>query len=263
MGFSGASIQSKTSQGVSILKLPFFYPLQYPLMKFKKVFALALLGVAALPALAATFEFDNLKWNGTTNTGFLPTDGVRCTGGDLCSSDVDHNVRNGDLTFVSGGLTVHATAFYHGNVAAVMQDHENGFNLSKHIGAGLGVYHLSHDSSDDNVTSGEKLVLTFDHAVELTSFGLRADGHNATDWINNGTFLFDGQEMKLPKGTGVVNALDVIAKSFTFEFGGRHPDQFYLSSLTVSAIPEPSTYALMAMGLGAVAFVARRRKQDR
>jgi hypothetical protein len=228
-----------------------------------KFFVAALLAaVVALPASAITFEFDNLKWNGHTNSGFLPTDGISCTGGDLCSSNVDHGVLNGDLTFVNGGLTVAATGYYKGRTAAVIQDHENNFNLANGVGAGLGVYHVSGDPSDDNITTGEKLVLTFDHPVELTSFSLRADGHNDLDWISHGTFLFDGTSMLLPKGTGVVNLLNTISSSFTFAFGGPHPDQFYVSAVTVTPVPETSTYALMAAGVGIVGFVVRRRKQD-
>ena len=35
---------------------------------------------------------------------------------------------------------------------------------------------------------------------------------------------------------------------------------FELDNVTASAVPEPETYALMLAGLGAIAFVARRRK---
>lgn len=36
----------------------------------------------------------------------------------------------------------------------------------------------------------------------------------------------------------------------------------YSGELTVTLVPEPSTYALLAAGLGIVAFAARRRRQD-
>ncbi|MDD5481180.1 FxDxF family PEP-CTERM protein, partial [Rhodoferax sp.] len=37
--------------------------------------------------------------------------------------------------------------------------------------------------------------------------------------------------------------------------------QFYLSSMTVAAVPEPETYAMLLAGLGMLGAVARRRKQ--
>lgn len=45
-------------------------------------FALASGPVAAAPVI---FDFANLKYISSANSGFLPTDGVSCSGGDLCS----------------------------------------------------------------------------------------------------------------------------------------------------------------------------------
>ena len=161
---------------------------------------LTLLALTSAPVAAAPivdFDFANLKYSGGINTGFLPTDGIACSGGDLCSSNIASSL-SGDLTFTNGGLTVHAKGSYdgstYGSKAAVVQDHENGYNgkLSgaDAIGAGLGVYHKKDDTSDDNVTSKEAIWLHFDQAVELFSVGFRAEGHNTTGWISNATFQY-------------------------------------------------------------------------
>jgi len=218
--------------------------------------ALALAAATALPAAAADFDFAKLTYNNGVNAGFLPTDGVKCTGGDLCSSNVDGGVLNGDLTFVSGGLTAFATGSFMGGVAAVVQDHDNGYNPTNFIGAGLGVYHQAGNNSDDNITSGEKLTLTFSQAVTLTSIGLRSDGHD-TAWASGSTFLLNGKETLL---TANINSLNLTGTSFTFEFGGSKAAQFYLGTMTAAAaIPEPETLALMLAGLGVV-FIGRRRR---
>ena len=111
------------------------------------------------------------------------------------------------------------------------------------------MYHLSGDSGDDNITLGEKLTITFDQIVNLSSIDLRSEGHNFTGWAANATFLLNGVSTLLPQGVGLI-ALNQTGSVFTFEFGGATPDQFYLASMTAAApaVPEPETYALMAAG---------------
>ena len=156
-----------------------------------------------------------------------------------------------------------------GSRAAFVQDHENGYNgkLSGKdaIGAGLGVYHKKDDTSDDNITDKEAIWLHFDQNVSLSSVGFRAEGHNTTSWIANATFQysFDNSTWTtglLPKDVGQF-ALSHTGHDFYFRFGGgSKADQFYISSMTVSAVPEPETYAMLLIGLGLVSFSLRNNK---
>lgn len=237
-------------------------------MKFNKMLAAAALLATTVPAFAAVsvFDFSFLEYAGGHNTGLLPSEGLNsgywsCTGGDICSSNIDGqgHTLGGDLVYTVGGISATATAQYlkhsHWQDATVVQDHENGYSAAHKIGAGLGVYHVAGDSSDDNITSGEKLTLTFAGPVQLSNVMLRSDGHD-TSWGRNATFLLNGVSYKLadtisPALTGSV---------FTFQFGGAKPDQFYLGGMTVSAVPEPSSYAMLLAGVGLLGFLTRRRK---
>ena len=137
-----------------------------------------LVGAAALPSMAANFDFYKLG-NGAGD--FLPTNGVGCTGGDLCSSDVDAGTLNGNLIYTAGGITAVATGSFTNGVAAVVQDLQTGWTPAS--SAGLGVYHLSGNGGDDNITVGERLTITpFDQVVNLSLIDLRSEGHNFTGW---------------------------------------------------------------------------------
>ena len=64
-----------------------------------------------------------------------------------------------------------------------------------------------------------------------------------------------------------VNALNIAAGSHTLSFGGTNPTKAFDTtafldnvSMSVSAVPEPGTYAMLLAGLGLLGFVARRRK---
>ncbi|MBC7501890.1 MAG: PEP-CTERM sorting domain-containing protein [Herminiimonas sp.] len=232
-------------------------------MKLFPFFAALALSAASLPATAAivTYDFSNLKYQNGSNNGFLPTEVLnsgywRCTTGDLCSSDVSFGKLGGDLKYTVNGLTATATALFNGNAVSVVQDADNGYNAAKYLGAGLGVYHLANVNSDDNITVGESLKLTFSQAVTLTGLSLRSDGHSAV-FGTGATFLLNGTSEALSHD---LSNLSFTGTEFTFAYGGAKADQFYLGGITVSAVPEPSAGAMLAIGIGMIGFAARRRK---
>ncbi len=246
------------------------------------VVLLALSSVAAFASAAtATYDFSNLKAN-NPGSSFLPSEklGVgywQCTGGDLCSSNIDHsNTLGGDLQYTVNGITATATGYYDrsftngvlGTVASVVQDHEDNYSAKNNIGAGLGVYHKTGDTSDDNVTAGETLKLTFSKVVTLSAISLRSDGHNTTNFDAGSTFMLNGNSLKLA-GTPNLGTQPLTGTVFTFAFDNSikhgttyNGDQFYLAGMTVSAVPETETWAMMVGGLGLLGFVARRRRAD-
>ncbi len=236
-------------------------------LKSKLLISALLLVSAALPANANTVNFDFYKLGkGVANGDFLPTDGIASEGGDLSSSDVNNGIFNGDLNFTNGGLTATATGTYLGDDAAVVQDKESGWTADRTKGAGLGVYHSPPntnddfydsrlDTSDDNITSGEILTIKFNQMVNLTQIGLNSDGHNIFGQTSTYNFLFNGVDYDL---IGTTN-LSVIGDTFTFAFSTNSGKQFYLSSLTVSAVPESGS-SIALIGAALMGLAALRRK---
>ena len=229
-----------------------------------KYTALALCSAIAITAHALPIDFNFYKLGKGASYDFLPTDPVAATGGDLASSNVVGHIFNDDLHYTIGSLTATVTGTYYGNVAAVVQDYESNWTLTR--SAGLGVYHYktgSLDTSDDNVTAGEKLTVSFNRSVNLSSVGLRADGHNITGWDTGDKFLLNGVQTLLPDNIGSITGLNLTGTQFTFEYFSSSPtkftSQFYLASLSVTAIPDNgATLALMGTAFLGLAALRRR-----
>lgn len=146
-----------------------------------------------------------------------------------------------------------------------------------YTGYGYGVINADTDNSHTIDNSGwyDFVRLDFSKAVTLdkvslakfgdtdawVSFGSKAiDMTSAAGW---GTFLDNGADFL---GTNVNRSFSVgntQAASVWLIGAGRgtgSDDSFKLSSINVTAVPEPATWAMMLFGFGGIGFAMRRRK---
>lgn len=74
-----------------------------------------------------------------------------------------------------------------------------------------------------------------------------------------------GDDVAIGSGTlnGAHNAFSIGAGTYYYSvFGGAMGTASYSLSSSVTAVPEPETYALLGAGLGIIGFVASRRRRD-
>lgn len=99
-------------------------------------------------------------------------------------------------------------------------------------------------------------------SIAATDGGLNANGCNGT----GNFFCFDGVHQAV---NGSTMSLDFTVNASSFEgyvphlkvdWDGSKNNYNLISADMVAAVPEPETYAMFIAGLGAMGFVARRRK---
>jgi len=217
----------------------------------KKLLLLLFTVAASSAAHAATFNFAAVA-DGDASYGAIP--------GEYGASSI---------TFTNDGITVTAAG------TSIFDDDASQFayldSTWTHSGGGgeggLGVCaDLSADqctpSSDDNVTIGETLLLNFSQEVIITDITFRDGAHNPVfgeaavfGLVVDGDTKAD-QNLTFNYNHGW--------QGTSFEFSNNNasdtdPFRFYMSALTVTAVPVPPAVWLFASGLLGLVAVSRRR----
>ena len=114
-------------------------------------------------------------------------------------------------------------------------------------------------SSDDNVQTGETLILSFSTKVQIDQIVLRDAEHVL--FVLNDTINFVGQNASGLYTVGLGNPFLTFGQGtlWSFNIGGRSPKDFYIASITVSAVPLPAGGLLLLTALGGIAAVRRRK----
>ena len=168
-----------------------------------------------------------------------------------------------------GGITIQATASgFEGSLAYL-----DAVAFSDDRPAGLGACHgftggeppQCDPSSEDNVTSGETLTLSFFSDTALANpLTVVLDPTFFRDADHFGTFVV-GNMITITDASGTTTYQLPLLGEFTTPLTGNTFDftyyntEFYIGSVTVSAVPLPAALPLFLSALAGLAFVGRRR----
>lgn len=227
-----------------------------------------------LAVLASSASADTLMFT-TSNLTSLPSSMVVGAGGSscedprtdvvgVCGASLKFNTDAGELTVTGADGKSHPGAFVFQGGSSTGLGVVEGYTKN-------GAFKIDdHNFSLDN--SKETLTLSFASAVNLSQVYFFADDRTNTlkelDKIDGFTVTVDGgarQEFSFGTNSGLPVSLALTGSTFTFGYANKlSSEDYFLAGVgftaVTPAIPEPSTYALMGLGLVGLAFAARRRR---
>jgi hypothetical protein len=148
-------------------------------------------------------------------------------------------------SFVDTTFTISAAAGFTGNVSEVYFDFVDGSGATASFLSGVGAT-FALGANPGSLPGGNQLNPDFDTDFAFDSDGLAGGGISGGE---SASFTIAGMADDVFSGIAGIHVRSLA--------GGQSEGLV----TTVPAIPEPSTYALMLAGLGAVGFMARRRRQ--
>ncbi|MEH6528244.1 MAG: PEP-CTERM sorting domain-containing protein [Sneathiella sp.] len=152
------------------------------------------------------------------------------------------------------GISMEATGFAGDEAAfAYLDKGRAGMGVCKVITKSL----QCNPSSDDNVTATELLVIDFNQEVNLLDMSFRDGKHNLLGDFDI-DFYIDGISQGITLFDDAFFASGITGKKFGFGFV---KEEFYISTMSVSAVPVPAALPLFGAALLGMGFLARRRKQ--
>lgn len=240
-----------------------------------KRFAVSLAAAASVSAfLAPVASAETLMFTNSTLTS-LPSSMVVGAGGSSCTDPRTKvtGVCGSALSFNTTAGLLRVTAADGADVDTVARVFQGGSSTGLGVVEGYnknGSFKVT-DSNYSLDTGKETLTLSFASAVNLSRVFFFADDRTNTlkelDKFDGFTVSVNGgafQDFTFGTNSGLPVSLNLTGSTFTFGYAKKNSiEDYFLAGVgftAVNPIPEPSTYALMALGLVGVAVAARRRR---
>jgi hypothetical protein len=209
--------------------------------------------MASVAFYAHSAEATSINYANLANTS--PGEG----GYSLFSQTVDGITVNASATNLDGSVSYNAYLDSTWNGGGGL----GGLGVCKELTGGTGSDCTP--SSDDNLTAGERLNLSFSQEVTITEILFRDGEHYTTfTYADNDFDLFINGSFDSSYGLTHFFNTPLTGTDFGFvsSLGGNDVDEIYIEKITFTAsVPEPSTLILLGSGLISLGFIRRRFKK--